>query len=98
MADPDRTTVFTAHDLEEAVAAIPEWDVAGDRLSRTFSFANFSEAFAFMTRVALIAEKLDHHPNWSNVYGTVDIDVTNHDAGGITEIDVAFCRRVDALV
>lgn len=68
-----------------------------DRLARRFVFANFSEAFGFMTRVAMVAEQLDHHPEWSNVYSRVEIEVTNHDAGGLTELDVEFCIRVDAI-
>lgn len=98
MAPPNRKDLVEGDALDDAAAALPDWDVAPDKLSRRFVFENFSEAFAFMTRVALLAEKLDHHPNWSNVWNRVDMDVTNHEAGGVTELDVEFCRRVDALV
>lgn len=73
--------------LEEGAAA----------LTRTFRFADFTEAFAFMTRVALWAEKLDHHPEWSNVYRTVTVRLTTHDAGGITALDLALAARMDAI-
>ena len=92
----DRKTLLTGDDLRTAVASVPQWDLIEDRLHRTFSFADFSEAFGFMSRVALLAEKLDHHPEWSNVWNRVDIAITNHDAGGITELDVVFAQRVDA--
>ena len=69
----------------------------GDRFHRTLKFGSFTEAFGFMSSVALIAERLFHHPEWSNVYSTVEIAITNHDAGGLTELDIEFCRRVNAL-
>ena len=74
------------------------WEVVDQRLTRTFTFSNFSEAFGFMTRVALIAEKLDHHPDWENSWNKVVIGVTSHDEGGITEQCVDFATRVNALV
>ena len=73
--------------------------VAGrDAIERRFSFRDFSEAFAFMTRVALLAEKQDHHPEWSNVYNRVTILLTTHDASGLSQRDVAFARAVDVLL
>ena len=78
--------------------AVSGWDVVGDRLVRRFAFADFSEAFGFMTRVALIAEKLDHHPDWSNSWNTVTIEITSHDRGGITELCIDFATRVNRLV
>ena len=73
------------------------WEVVDQRLMRTFTFSNFSEAFGFMTRVALIAEKLDHHPDWENSWNKVVIGVTSHAEGGITEQCVDFATRVNAL-
>lgn len=67
-----------------------------DAASKAFKFADFSEAFAFMTRVALYAEKTDHHPEWFNVYNRVDITLTTHDAGGLSERDVAMARFIEA--
>jgi len=99
MASPDRKSKLEGDDLSSAASSVPDWEIQTDRLRRRFEFANFSEAFAFMTRVAMAAEKLDHHPNWSNVWNTVDIEVTNHEApGGITDVDVELCRRIDALL
>lgn len=75
-----------------------EYDEARDALARRFLFADFSEAFAFMTRVALIAEKMDHHPEWSNVWNRVDILLTTHDAGGLSERDVRMASAIETLL
>jgi 4a-hydroxytetrahydrobiopterin dehydratase len=79
---------------------LDEWDYdeARDALTRSFLFANFSEAFAFMTRVALLAEVQDHHPEWSNVWNRVEILLTTHDAGGLSARDVKMARAIDALL
>jgi 4a-hydroxytetrahydrobiopterin dehydratase len=77
---------------------VPGWVASDGRLHREFAFADFSEAFAFMTRVALIAEKLDHHPDWSNSWNRVVIDITSHDEGGITDRCVELATRVNRLV
>jgi 4a-hydroxytetrahydrobiopterin dehydratase len=68
-----------------------------DAIAKTFKFKNFVEAFGFMTRAALVAEKLDHHPEWSNIYRTVHVTLTTHDAGGITDLDVQLATRMEAL-
>ncbi len=98
MAEPDRTRILNDDEIAAALADLPGWERNGDRLHRTLKFGSFTEAFGFMASVALIAERLFHHPEWSNVYSTVEIAVTNHDAGGLTELDVEFCRRVNALI
>lgn len=79
-----------------ALASLPEWTLRGDGLAitRRYSFADFSEAFAFMTRVALYAEKADHHPEWTNVWNRVDITLTTHDAGGLSDRDVAMATAI----
>lgn len=87
---------------EAALAALSElkgWSLASDARSirRVFTFRNFSEAFGFMSRVALAAEKMDHHPDWSNVYKTVDITLSTHDRGGVTELDIALARKIDRI-
>jgi 4a-hydroxytetrahydrobiopterin dehydratase len=75
------------------------WEEKNNTLYRKFQFKDFSEAFAFMTRVALAAEKMDHHPNWSNVYNTVEISLSTHSAGNkVTEKDRALALKIDALV
>lgn len=81
-----------------ALAELGEWHYDADAISRTLRFGNFSEAFAFMTRVALAAEKAGHHPDWSNVYNRVTITLTTHDAGGLTDKDIALAKSIDALV
>ena len=83
--------------IDAVLAAYSDWVRDGLCLRRNFEFADFSEAFGFMTRVALIADKLDHHPEWSNVYNRVEILITTHDAGGLTELDRQFIAAVDAL-
>jgi 4a-hydroxytetrahydrobiopterin dehydratase len=82
-----------------ALRGLPEWTYDPDRrgISRNLRFADFVTAFGFMTRVALAAEKADHHPEWSNVYNRVDILLTTHDARGLSERDIALARRIDAL-
>ena len=82
------------------LAALPDWSLSrdGDAIERKFKFANFSEAFAFMTRVAMIAETRDHHPEWFNVYNRVEITLTTHDADGLSLRDVKMARKIDALV
>lgn len=74
------------------------WSVVGGKLHRELTFADFSEAFAFMTRVAMIAEKLNHHPDWSNSWNRVTIDIVSHDAGGITELCFDFAARVNKVL
>ncbi|MGN6271009.1 MAG: 4a-hydroxytetrahydrobiopterin dehydratase [Sphingomonas sp.] len=84
----------------DALDGLPDWDYdeARDAISRTFTFADFSEAFAFMTRVALLAEKADHHPEWSNVWNRVEITLTTHDAGGLSGRDVEMAEAIEGLL
>ena len=84
----------------DALDGLPDWDYdeARDAILRTFTFADFSEAFAFMTRVALLAEKADHHPEWSNVWNRVEITLTTHDAGGLSGRDVELAEAIEALL
>ncbi len=84
----------------DALDQLDEWDYdeGRDAISRKFAFDDFSEAFAFMTRVALLAEKADHHPEWSNVWNRVEITLTTHDAGGLSHRDIEMAEAIDALV
>lgn len=75
-----------------------EWQLDGLLLKRSLTFTSFSEAFAFMTRAAMVAERMDHHPEWSNVYNRVEIAITTHDVGGITSLDTDFAAAVDKLL
>jgi 4a-hydroxytetrahydrobiopterin dehydratase len=88
-----------AEEREATLAGLPGWAWVEERdaIARSFRFADFNEAFAFMTRVALAAEQADHHPEWSNVWNRVDIRLTTHDAGGLTEKDVALAKRIDGF-
>lgn len=89
LSDTECDTLLGAH---------PDWTLRADRMAiaRSFKFADFGEAFAFMTRVALLSEKADHHPEWSNVYNRVSVLLTTHDAGGVTELDTTMARFIDA--
>ena len=82
-----------------ALQALPGWaEVSGrDAIARTFVFKDFNEAFGFMSRVALVAEKRDHHPEWRNVYKTVDVVLSTHDAGGVTAKDVDLAKAMNAI-
>jgi 4a-hydroxytetrahydrobiopterin dehydratase len=84
--------------VREQLTERPGWQISDDGLAitRTFKFKNFREAFAFMTQVALAAERSDHHPEWTNVYNRVDMRLTTHDAGGLTERDFALAAVADA--
>lgn len=84
----------------EALDGLPDWDYddGRDAITRTLTFADFPEAFAFMTRVALVAEKMDHHPEWSNVWNRVEILLTTHDAGGLSHRDIALAEAIDAML
>ena len=85
---------------EAALLKLNGWiyDPQADAISHDFKFKNFSEAFSFMTRVALAAEKMDHHPEWSNVYNKVRIALTTHSAGGLTEKDTKLAEKIDRLM
>lgn len=83
---------------DAALAHLPDWTaVEGrDAIFKRFVFADFNEAFGFMTRAALKADQMDHHPEWFNVYKTVDVTLATHDAGGVTDLDVKLARFMDA--
>lgn len=83
----------------DALAALPGWQEAEgrDAIARTFTFKDFNEAFGFMTRAALVAEKMNHHPEWFNVYKTVEVVLTTHDAGGLSDLDLRLARAMDRI-
>lgn len=91
----------TLSDAERAALAdtLPDWALVEgrDAIRRVFKFADFSAAFGFMTRVALIAEKANHHPDWSNSYDTVTVELTSHDVGGLSSRDLRLAKAIDAL-
>ena len=95
MIDPVKKTDMKLKD--DAIDQLTEWKVINDKLNRAFEFDNFVDAFAFMTKVAIVAEKMDHHPELFNVYNRVVIDLTTHDAGGIGALDIELAQKIDAL-
>jgi 4a-hydroxytetrahydrobiopterin dehydratase len=94
----ERPKALKDEDIESRLAGCPGWALSEGKLRRDLEFPNFSAAFGFMTRVAMIAETLDHHPEWSNVYNRVSIELTTHDAGGISTLDFEFATRLNRLL
>jgi len=92
-----RPPLLSDKDVEARLAAHPGWTLKGGKLHREFRFAGFSEAFGFMARVALFAEKIDHHPDWSNVWNRVNVSLDTHDAGGITDLDFRLAAEMDRV-
>jgi 4a-hydroxytetrahydrobiopterin dehydratase len=90
---------LTGDARKSALAKLDGWSMVEgrDAITRTFTFKDFNAAFGFMTRAALVAEKLDHHPEWFNVYKTVTVTLSTHDAGGLTELDVELAQAMDRL-
>jgi 4a-hydroxytetrahydrobiopterin dehydratase len=89
---------LSADQLQQLPTALPHWPLINGKLQRELRFANFVEAFAFMTKVALIAEAMGHHPEWSNVWNRVTIALTTHDTGGLSDLDLELARRIDGLL
>ena len=90
---------LTGEDRAAALARLPGWQEAQgrDAITRTFTFGSFSEAFGFMARAALLAEKMDHHPEWSNVHKRVEVILSTHEAGGVTERDIRLAEAMDRI-
>ena len=84
-------------ELKELVVKRPGWDINNQQIQREFKFSNFIEAFSFMTKIALICEKLNHHPNWENVYSKVIISLNTHDLGGITNLDQTLASEINKV-
>ena len=89
--------ILSTDALNAALTELPGWSVERGKLHRQFQFKSFVEAFGFMSSAALVAESMGHHPEWFNVYNRVTVDLTTHDAGGITEMDLALARRMNEL-
>ncbi|HWA71439.1 MAG TPA: 4a-hydroxytetrahydrobiopterin dehydratase [Polyangiaceae bacterium] len=90
-----KITKLSDQEIESRLQKLSGWSLRSGKLHREFGFADFAEAFGFMARCALIAEKSDHHPEWFNVYSKVVVDLSTHDAGGITERDFALAERMN---
>ena len=91
--------LLSADARKQALGGIPGWtEIQGrDAIGKTFVFKDFNEAFGFMTRAALVAEKMDHHPEWRNVYKTVEVVLSTHDAGGLTRLDIELATAMNAI-
>jgi len=88
---------LSASEIQSALKSLKGWKVENGKLHRDYRFADFAEAFDFMTRAALIAEAMNHHPEWFNVYNSVKIDLVTHDVGGISKRDLALAERLECL-
>lgn len=89
---------LSSNEIEEKLASLREWSLDRGKLKREFKFPDFVRAFGFMTSAAIEAEKLNHHPEWSNVYNKVTVHLVTHDAEGVTELDFKLAGKMDALV
>ena len=83
-------------DPKDVAGNLPGWTGGDDLITKVFKFEDFAQAFGFMTRIAILAEKIDHHPEWFNVYNRVDVTLTTHDAGGVTQKDVTLAKAMEA--
>jgi 4a-hydroxytetrahydrobiopterin dehydratase len=88
---------LTDSQIAEHMKALPGWELGEDRIRRTFRFEDFVQAFGWMSSVALVAERMNHHPEWRNVWATVEVELSTHDAGGLTELDMKLAAEMDAL-
>lgn len=91
------TSRLSGDQARERLAAVPGWDLDGEALVRTFTFDDFARAFGFMASAAVVAEKMNHHPEWSNVYNRVTVRLSTHDVGGLSELDFELAARMSDL-
>jgi 4a-hydroxytetrahydrobiopterin dehydratase len=100
MADADTIEPLSEAERAEALDGLPDWDYdeARDAITRKILFTDFAEAFGFMTQVALIAERADHHPEWTNVWNRVEVLLTTHDAGGLSHRDIELAEAIDGIL
>ena len=93
-----RPTALTEAELSAALAKLPDWQLKAGKLHREYQFSDFVAAFGFMSSAALVAQTMDHHPEWFNVYNRLDIVLTTHDAGGLSQRDVEMARAIGAML
>ena len=93
-----RPKAYTQEEIKTAFSELKDWKLNANSISKEFTFKNFVQAFGFITQVALEAEKLDHHPNWENVYNKVTITLSTHDAGGLTELDFKLAKKINKIL
>ena len=91
--------LLSRQQLDEALTKLPDWRPVEGRnaIEKTYQFKNFVEAFGFMSKCALVAEKMNHHPEWFNVYKTIEVTLATHDAGGVTDLDIRLATQMDVL-
>ena len=92
------TSLLEQHQLNYFIEKNPSWIIDNKMIKREFKFDNFIDAFSFMSKVALLSEKMDHHPDWQNTYNTFKINLTTHDKGGITTNDIKLAESIDKLI
>lgn len=90
-------TLLAETEIADALGELPGWERDGDRIVRTFRFADFARAFGFMASAGLVAERMNHHPEWTNVYNRVEVALSTHDAGGITQLDLDLATAMSGL-
>lgn len=88
---------LTDVEIAEHMKSLPGWTLGEDRISRSYRFRDFVEAFGWMSSIALVAEQMNHHPEWKNVWATVEVELSTHDAGGLTELDMKMAAKMDEL-
>ena len=89
--------ILSNKQLNECLEDLDGWSIENEKLSKTFKFSSFIQAFGFMTQVAITSETMDHHPEWSNVYNRVEINLVTHSEGGITKLDIELAMKVDSI-
>lgn len=92
------TTKLAQTDIQTHLQTLTTWQLKDGQLHKTYTFQNFTEAFGFMTRAALVIEKMNHHPEWSNSYKQVTVNLTTHDVGGISDLDIELAKKLDELI
>ena len=97
MVEPSHPERLSDAEIDQSLGSVPGWVVQSGKLHREFRFRNFNQAFGFMTRAALYSETMDHHPEWSNVYAMVVVDLITHSADGITNLDFALAKKMNAI-
>jgi 4a-hydroxytetrahydrobiopterin dehydratase len=88
---------LTGAEIAKHMKALPNWELGTDRIRRVFRFKDFVEAFGWMSSIAIVAETMNHHPEWRNVWATVEVELSTHDAGGLTELDMKLAAKMDEL-
>ena len=89
--------ILSNKQLNECLEELNDWSIVDEKLSKSFKFSNFIQAFGFMTQVAITSEAMDHHPEWSNVYNKVEINLITHSEGGITKLDIELAKKIDTI-